>query len=96
MTGYDPCGRSSRAQRLNGDGFEPLEFFTEPNVALSLASRLLESAVVRIHLSLESKPPWLDSQSEIFEFFVSLDLALTDLAKAAAEWDRELGQFPAR
>lgn len=29
--------------------------------------------MVRIHLSLESKPPWQDRQSEIFAFFVSLD-----------------------
>ena len=79
-----------------GDGEETLEAFTEPNLALSLASRSDGAAVVRVHLSLESRPPWLGDGFDIFGFFVSLDVPLQALAAAAGEWDRELAAFPVR
>jgi hypothetical protein len=49
-------------------------FFTEPNVAVSLAARSDGSAVIRVHLSLESRPPWLGRDVGVFDFFVTLDL----------------------
>ncbi len=80
----------------DGDGEESLETFTEPNIALSLAARSDDAAVVRVHLSLESRPPWLADGFDIFGFFVSLDVPLHALAAAADEWDRELAAFPVR
>jgi hypothetical protein len=70
--------------------------FAEPNVALSVAARSGGSAVVRVHLSLESRPPWLGPDVELFHFVVELDLPLPALTAAADDWDRELSAFPAR
>lgn len=81
---------------FDGDAEERLEVFTEPNVALSLAARSDDSAVVRVHLSLESRPPWLAQESDIFDFFVALDLTLEDLLAAVDDWEREVSAFPER
>lgn len=81
---------------FDGDGEETLEIFTEPNVALSLAARTDESARVRVHFSLESRPPWLGQDVDIFDFFVGLDVPLEQLSAAVDEWERELTSFPAR
>lgn len=81
---------------FNGHGEETLEVFTEPNVALSLAARSGESAVVRVHFSLESMPPWLGQDADLFDFFVGLDVPLGTLSAAVDDWERELSSFPAR
>jgi hypothetical protein len=81
---------------FDGDGEEALEIFTEPNVALSLAAQSDESAQVRVHFSLESRPPWLGQDIDIFDFFVGLDLPLGRLSAAVDDWERELSSFPAR
>ncbi len=37
--------------------------FTEPNLAFSVANYNTHSALIRLHLSLESVPPWIDSDT---------------------------------
>lgn len=81
---------------FGGDGEERLAVFTEPNVAVSLAERAGESAAVRVHFSLESRPPWLTSEVDLYDFFVRLDLPLQALSAAVDDWDRELSSFPVR
>lgn len=81
---------------FSGDGEETLEHFTEPNVALSLAAWSDASAVLRVHFSLESRPPWLGPDADIFDFFVELDVPLGRLSTAVDDWERELSSFPAR
>lgn len=81
---------------FEGDGEDALVIFTEPNIALSLAARSQEAAVVRVHFSLESEPPWLDDEADMFAFFVELDQPLQALSAAIDGWDRELSSFPAR
>lgn len=85
-----------RPTAFDGDDEDALETFTEPNLAVSLAARSGGSAVVRVHCSLESRPPWHGDGFDIFGFFVSLDVPLPALAAAAGEWDRELAAFPVR
>lgn len=76
--------------------------FTEPNVALSLAACDSSNATVRVHLSLESRPPWLsgaDSEMghvELLEFFIEVAAPLEALVQAAAVWEQELTGFPQR
>ncbi len=81
---------------FGGKGEEALMVFTEPNLALSLAARQHESAVVRVHFSLESRPPWLGQDVDLFDFFVGLDVPLGGLSAAVDDWERELSSFPAR
>jgi hypothetical protein len=73
-------------------------FFTEPNVAVSLAARDALSATLRFHFSLESAPPWLptDGSIDLFDFFVPITAPLEDVASAIEEWERDLAAFPAR
>jgi hypothetical protein len=74
-----------------------LEIFTEPALALSLEDRGQQDARVRLHLSQEALPPWLDSDSpDEFEFFIPFHVGLDELALAADEWDRQLLSFPER
>jgi hypothetical protein len=69
--------------------------FTEPNIAVSLAARAEDdTAIVRVHLSLEALPPWLSSaQLDIFAFFVEIQAAAAEFARAATDWDQELTPF---
>ena len=72
--------------------------FTEPDLALSLASRSAAVAVVRVHLSLGARPPWLSDADGpgLFASFVELRLTRDALAAAVASWDQELLAFPPR
>jgi hypothetical protein len=73
--------------------------FTEPNLALSLASRDSERAQLRFHFSLEALPPWqrgLSGEFAPFAFFVLLDITPEGLSSAVADWARDVGQFPPR
>ena len=72
-----------------------LEMFTEPNVALNLASRGDGAAEVRVYLSLEALPRTMADIS-IFEYFVELTLTDDEIASAVREWDAELRAFPVR
>jgi hypothetical protein len=73
-----------------------LKAFTEPTIALSLAARTADTAVVRVHLSLESRPPGLEHPGSMFAYFVALVLPVPALSAAIEEWDRELSPLPAR
>jgi hypothetical protein len=79
-----------------GTGDEVLKVFTEPNVALSLARRTSSHATVRVHFSLESSPPWVTDDGDMFNFFVSVEMPLAGLAAAVATWTEELAKFPER
>lgn len=81
---------------LNRDVDDALVLFTEPNVAFILVGRSDERAVVRVHFSPESRPPWLGHEVDIVDFFVWLDLPLESLSAAADAWERELSSFPVR
>lgn len=81
---------------FDGEMDEPALAFTEPNVAFSLTDRCTGSATVRIHLSVESLPPWLQDAGGLFEFFVEVQLTHAALANAEAAWEQELAAFPIR
>ncbi len=108
----DPCMLTWDARELAGwlrsvaDGSripEPIDpdandggllVFTEPNVAFNLHARSPEAATVRVYLSLEARPP--GSESEIFDYFVELELTHNAVATVVDEWDSEIRQFPVR
>ncbi|HEU4676614.1 MAG TPA: hypothetical protein VFS29_11530 [Motilibacteraceae bacterium] len=87
---------------FEGGGEERTWMFTEPNLALSLAARDDVTATVRVHLSLEARPPWLagddpgEDPGELFEFFVEVTAPLNVVAQAADDWTAELATFPER
>lgn len=72
---------------------DPLLVFTEPTVAFSLAARSESSATIRARLSLESAPP---VGSELFDYFVPLELTSEILAGAIDAWTKALVAFPIR
>lgn len=77
----------------------PIEHFTEPNVAFSLASRSAEVIEIRVHLSLEALPPWFHDATDrpdIFEYFVLLELTPDELRQAAIDWEADLASYPER
>jgi hypothetical protein len=76
-----------------------LLFFTEPHLALSLASRDYGRAQLRFHFSLEALPPWqrgLPGEFALYAFFVLLDITPEGLSSAVADWARDVAQFPPR
>ncbi len=86
------------ATPFDGSAEEQLLVFTEPVVSLSLAERTPDAALIRVHLSLEGKPPWLqdDDNVDIFEYFLPIDAALNEVSCAADDWEHELEAFPER
>ena len=72
--------------------------FTEPDLALSLASRSAAVAVVRVHLSLAVRPLWLSGADGpgLFSSFVELRLTPDALAGAVTSWEQELAAYPVR
>jgi hypothetical protein len=86
---------------FGGEQDERLLVFTEPNVGFSLASRVGGTVTIRVHFSLESRPPWLqsgeaDDDADLFEYFVAVRLDNEAMTTAAASWDQELTAFPVR
>ena len=75
-----------------------LLFFTEPNLAFSLAERIAEHVRLRVHFSLEALPPWLSGaeQPDVFDFFVELEVPTAQVEIAAADWAAALSRFPQR
>ena len=92
--------QSGRIQPAPFDGSEDerLVVFTEPNLAFSLAERGDGGVTIRVHMSLESRPPWLqdDESSDLFEYFVEVSPTHEALAQAIDQWERELVAFPVR
>ena len=72
---------------------ERLLLFTEPNLAFSLASRSGDSVTVRVHLSLESGPP---EESELFDYFVLIEMTPQEPATAIDSWSETVRAFPVR
>jgi len=83
-------------------GTDQLLVFTEPTVALSVASRRSAGIVLRVHLSLEAGPPVpgghdeQDNAADIFDYFVPVAMSVADLAAAVSTWEHDLASFPAR
>lgn len=75
-----------------------IEVYTEPNLALSLAGLADERACIRVHFSLESCPPWLPEpeRTDLFSYFVALDLSINDIRHAIDEWEQERLRLPER
>ncbi|TFC95067.1 hypothetical protein E3T28_14085 [Cryobacterium sinapicolor] len=81
-------------------GIEPSLTFTEPNLAFSVRSYREDTAVIRVHFSLESLPPTrrgseIDHFAE-YAFRVEIEITLVDALRAAATWREELAAFPRR
>ncbi|MER6152189.1 WapI family immunity protein [Streptomyces hirsutus] len=87
VTGPDAEGRLS-----------PDTWFIEPVLAISLAARTDRGAVIRVHLSLEAAPPWLqgDDGADIYQYFVELRVDAAALLHEADQWDFALNSFPTR
>lgn len=90
--------------RVRDDDVDPIEpegdderlcRFTEPNLAFSLAARDESEVTLRVHLSLECRPPWMDP-SPIYEYAVDLRLPRAALARAISQWETDLAPFPTR
>ena len=81
---------------FSGTGDEVLFLFTEPNLAFSLPTRTSTHAAIRVHFSLESSPPWVPDDGDMFDVFVCVELPLADVAAAVATWTEELANFPER
>lgn len=60
------------ASPFGGDEDECLLAFTEPNLAVSLARRDRDMATIRLHFSLEARPPWLhdDTTTDLYDAFI--------------------------
>jgi hypothetical protein len=60
----------------SSDPLWPDLYFTEPNLAFSVASREDSLVVLRVHLSLESAPPVPDAADrfDIYQFFIDLPM----------------------
>ncbi len=83
---------------FGGEEDERLLVFTEPNLAFSLAGRERERLTIRVHFSLESRPPWLreDVASDLFDYYIEVSPTKPGLVRAVDEWERELAAFPVR
>lgn len=83
---------------LAGDENGASLVLTEPDVALSLAQRDAGTVVVRVHLSLGARPPWLQAPGgpDLFAYVVEVRLSPVALAEAEASWEQELAVFPVR
>ena len=75
---------------------ESLGGFVEPVLAFSLASWSPLLSTVRLHLSLEGRPPWLPDDGEMFTASEILEIENSALRRAAAEWLSELRPYPER
>lgn len=75
-----------------------LLWFTEPNLAFSIAEADEAALVVRVHLSLESAPPRPENGEalELYEYAVPLRMTKAELAAAADEWTQDIALYPAR
>ena len=67
---------------------EPTLTFTEPSLALSVASYVAGLVNLRIHLTHWFAPPWLDIDevTSTYTFFVELALGVDEVSRAASEW----------
>ncbi|GAA2615352.1 WapI family immunity protein [Streptomyces axinellae] len=66
--------------------------FLEPVLAFGHTG----SGPVRVHLSHEAAPPWLDGDERLTEYVIEIKATAAGLRQAADEWDRCLVPFPPR
>jgi hypothetical protein len=82
------------------EGADDVLSFTEPNLAFSLDGQDAGSARIRVHLSAEAAPPWVDEGEDTRgcwgAFCLSLHVGLGEVRDAAECWERELAAFPPR
>ncbi|XUL85721.1 WapI family immunity protein [Streptomyces galilaeus] len=76
----------------------PDAWFNEPVLAFSRAERCAAGALVRVHLSLEATPPWLQGESgpDIDQYSVDIRVDTAALLQAADEWELAPASFPTR
>jgi hypothetical protein len=87
------CGDVAPSPTPPDEDDHGLQAFTEPNVAVSVATVAPDQVGLRLHLSLESVPPG-HPQGE--PFHLVLQIAPGDLQQAADAWERDLEPFPER
>lgn len=83
---------------FDGSEAEHLLVFTEPNVAFSLADRTDEDAAIRVHLSLQSRPPWVIKPGGpgVFAYYLLLRMPMAQVELAIQDWERLIAVYPAR
>jgi hypothetical protein len=76
----------------------PNTWFVEPVLALSLADRDGQGAVIRVHLCLEVAPrrEQGDDSADIHQYFVEVHMSEETLLHEADQRDLALDAFPAR
>nr|WP_145227085.1 hypothetical protein [Rudaeicoccus suwonensis] len=89
---------SAQPSAFPSEDDERLQIFTEPNLALSLETRVQGRVTIRVHISVQSLPPWLtaDHDKDLFDYFVSLNVSEADLQGAIDDWASEIAAFPNR
>lgn len=94
------CSRGEIQPTVSPSEDDGLLWFTEPNVAFSLAASGSPTMVVRVHLSLECAPldrgPDSDSPLELYEYVVPISTTRAKLDAAADQWQADIASFPAR
>ncbi|MCQ8193727.1 WapI family immunity protein [Streptomyces rugosispiralis] len=98
----DPCLLTDEARQISPwlravggamlTGTQPDLHFLEPVVSFGRTG----SGFVRVHLSQEAAPPWLDGDERLDELVVEIKATAAGLRQAAEEWDRCLAPFPPR
>ncbi len=77
-----------------------LLWFTEPNLAFSVAEISADELVLRVHLSLESGPMEPGSMPNpapnLYEYALPLKMSRARLLSAADEWQADIAPYPNR
>ena len=85
------------AKRVPPTGIDddPSLIFIEPSLAFSVSFYSAEAIGVRVHLTHDFAPPWLDIDEKLstFTYFVELTMIAVDIVSAASEWRAESALF---
>lgn len=74
----------------------PTLFFTEPEIAFSLASRSDREVRIRVHISALALPREVRPLRRVFQLWVEVTMSLDGLNNAANVWRQETSKFPPR
>ena len=75
----------------------PSLMFTEPNMSYGVSSYDGDGAVLRLHFSLDSAPPWEAERATLTaQFWIELCATAEALLAAAQEWDSDIVAYPER
>jgi hypothetical protein len=79
-------------------GITPSLSFIEPSLAFSVAQSDDGFRHLRVHLTYELAPPWLDEDEKLvpWEYFVVVAMSQEDVLTAARSWKSDLAAFPER